>query len=347
MHNYIKLRLRVIDPAPRQTKLLAALHEYQRWGAMIGICDVEALNEQVALGRGGEIIKLAEVHNERKLASVADAIFAQREMGGKMVLLSGPSSSGKTTTSKRLAVHLQVLGLEPVLISLDDYFIDRDKTPRDEDGKYDFEALEAINIPLFNDQLSLLLKGESITPPRYNFIAGKSEWHTSPLQLNPRSVLIIEGIHALNPRLITLKESPLNYKIYVSCLTSIALDEHSRISTSDNRLLRRLTRDFVQRGKDGQATIAQWPSVRRGEEQHIFPYQEQADVIINSSLIYEISVIRPFAEKILREVPSDSAEAQEAERLIEFLANFNTIDSGEIPPTSLLREFIGGSSFSY
>ncbi len=313
----------------------------------MGIPDVVALNEQVALGKGGEVIKLAEVHNERRLASVADAIFAHHAQGGKLVLLSGPSSSGKTTTAKRLSVHLRVLGLEPVLISLDDYFVDRDRTPRDEDGEWDFEALEAIDIPLFNDQLQMLLAGQSITPPRYNFITGKSEWHTSALELSERSVLILEGIHALNPHLITLDEQPSSYKIYVTCLTAIALDEDSRISTSDNRLLRRLTRDFTQRGKDGAETIARWPSVRRGEELHIFPYQEQADVIINSSLIYEISVIRPFAEKILQEVPQDSAEYQEAERLLDFLAHFATIDSGEIPPTSLLREFIGGSSFNY
>ena len=345
MNKYSNLRLRVIEPAPRQTKLMDALHECQRWGAKMGIPDVEALNEEVALGHAGHIIKLAEVWHERKIASVADQIFARGAEGAVVVLLSGPSSSGKTTTSKRLALHLNVLGLKPVLISLDDYFVDRVKTPRDESGAYDFEALEAVNVPLFNEQLAALLAGESITPPRYDFISGESLWHDYSLTLDKDSVLIVEGIHALNPALAPNVDPAHLYKIYVSCLTSIALDERSRISTSDNRLLRRLTRDYAQRGKDGVATLAQWASVRRGEERHIFPFQEQADVVINSSLLYEISVIKPFVENILRKVPSSSAEHCEAERLMEFLANFSTIDSSDIPPTSLLREFIGGSSF--
>lgn len=337
----------MIEPAPRQTKLLSALHECQKWGAKMGIPDVEALNDEVALGRAGHIIKLAEVWHERKMASVADQIFARQALGAGVVMLSGPSSSGKTTTSKRLALHLSVLGLKPVLISLDDYFVDRERTPRDESGAYDFEALEAVNVALFNEQLTALLAGESITPPRYDFISGKSLWHDYSLALDEDSVLIVEGIHALNPALTPAIDPARLFKIYVSCLTSIALDEKSRISTSDNRLLRRLTRDYAQRGKDGLATLAQWASVRRGEECHIFPFQEQADVVINSSLLYEISVIKPFAEAILSKVPDSAAEYCEAERLMEFLANFTTIDSSEIPPTSLLREFIGGSSFKY
>jgi uridine kinase len=264
-----------------------------------------------------------------------------------MALISGPSSSGKTTFSKRLGIQLRVLGLDPVLIALDDYFVDRDKTPLDEDGKPDFEALEAIDLTTLNDHLRRLAAGESVEIPRYDFISGKRQWHEKPLKLSDRSILILEGIHALNPRLTPGIEENLKFKIYISCFTSVAMDNYSRIPTTDNRMLRRTIRDNATRGNNAQRTLEMWPSVRRGEEKHIFPYQENADVMFNSSLFYEISVLRAIAEPILREVPDTVPEHAEAKRMLKFLDNFVPIDPQEIPPTSLLREFIGGSSFRY
>ena len=264
-----------------------------------------------------------------------------------MVLFSGPSSSGKTTSAIRLGIQLGVLGLNPVLISLDDYFVDREKTPRDADGNYDYEALEAIDLELFNDHLARLIRGASVAIPRYAFITGRRTWHNAPLTLDERSILIIEGIHGLNPRLTPTLPDALPIRIYISCCTSVAMDNLSRIATTDNRLLRRLTRDYRQRGADALSTLSRWASVRRGEEKHIFPYQENADIMLNSSLFYEISVLRPFAEKILREVPDTVPEYDEARRMLKFLDNFIPIAPDEVPPTSILREFIGGSSFQY
>ena len=246
-----------------------------------------------------------------------------------------------------MAIQLGVLGLHPVLISLDDYFVDREKTPKDENGDYDYEALEAIDLVLFNDHLQRLMRGESVDIPRYDFITGHRTWHNAPLQLDERSILIVEGIHGLNPRLTPGIPDDRKFKIYVSCFTSVAMDNLSRISTTDNRLLRRLTRDITQRGTDARSTLARWPSVRRGEERHIFPYQENADVMLNSSLLYEIAVLRPYAEKLLQEVPDTVPEYDEARRLLKFLDNFSPIAPDLIPPTSLLREFIGGSAFLY
>ena len=233
------------------------------------------------------------------------------------------------------------------MISLDDYFVEREKTPRDENGQYDYEALEAIDLELFNDHLHRLLQGESVDIPRYDFITGRRTQHDTPLTLDERSILIIEGIHGLNPRLTPSVPDAVKFKIYISCFTSVAMDNLSRIATTDNRLLRRLTRDYRQRGADALQTLSRWASVRRGEERHIFPYQENADVMFNSSLFYEISALRPFAEKILREVPDTVPEFDEARRMLKFLDNFIPIPSDEIPPTSILREFIGGSSFKY
>ncbi len=337
----------VIGTSPRQEKLFDIFREYQRWVDIMGVPTVGKLNAKVLEGDSSEMIKIAEAFHEKKLSTVADAIVEDVDRGGRMVLISGPSSSGKTTTAKRLGIHLQVLGLDPVLISLDDYFVDREATPKDASGEYDFEALEAIDIPQFNDHLQRLFAGESVAIPRYDFISGTRKWHDHPLTLTPRSILIVEGIHALNPALTPAIEESLKYKIYVSCITSVAMDNLSRISTSDNRLLRRLTRDYSGRGANGISTLARWGSVRRGEERHIFPYQEQADVIINSSLFYEISVIRSFVEPILHEVPNTVPEYDQARRLLRFLDNFAPIDPSEIPPTSILREFIGGSSFKY
>jgi uridine kinase len=349
---FIALPLRT-DPtrlhqSVHQEKMFDVFHQYQSWVEIMGVPTVGQLNSKVLAGDASELIKIAEAFHENKLAQVAGCVAeANRERGVRLVLISGPSSSGKTTFAKRLGVQLRVLGLNPVLISLDDYFVDREKTPRDENGEYDYEALEAIDLEQFNDHLKRLERGESVDIPRYDFISGTRQWHDNPLQLDERSVLIVEGIHGLNPALTPGVPESRKFKIYVSCFTSVALDNVSRIATSDNRLLRRLTRDYRTRGNDALSTLARWESVRRGEEKHIFPYQENADVMFNSSLFYEISVLRRFAEPILREVPDTVPEYGEAKRMLKFLDNFIPISPEEIPPTSLLREFIGGSSFRY
>ena len=329
-------------------KMFDVFHEYQEWVRIMGVPTVGSLNKKILAGDAGEMIKLAEAFHERKLSQIADAIYeANATRGVRLALISGPSSSGKTTTAKRLGVHLHLLGLNPVLISLDDYFVEREQTPRDENGEYDYEALEAIDLAQLNDHLRRLAAGESVEIPRYDFITGKRQWHENPLQLDERSVLIMEGIHALNPNLTPSVPEDAKFKIYISCFTSVAMDNLSRISTSDNRMLRRITRDYATRGNNALATLSRWGSVRRGEEKHIFPYQENADVMFNTSLFYEISVIRPFVEPILREVPDTVPEYAEAVRMLKFLDNFAIIKPDEIPPTSILREFIGGSSFKY
>jgi uridine kinase len=349
---YLSLPLRTapdrLQREVHQEKMFDIFREYQSWVRIMGVPTVGDVNSKVLAGDAGGMIKLAEAFHERKFAQTADAILeANRTRGTRMVLISGPSSSGKTTSAKRLGLQLGVLGLKPVLISLDDYFVDREHTPRDENGEYDYEALEAIDLELFNDHLRRLMRGESVDIPRYDFITGRRTWHNAPLTLDERSILVIEGIHGLNPRLTPAIPDEQKFRIYISCFTSVAMDNLSRIATTDNRLLRRLTRDYQQRGSDALATLSRWASVRRGEERHIFPYQENADVMFNSSLFYEISVLRPFAEKILREVPDTVPEFDEARRMLKFLDNFIPIAPDEVPPTSILREFIGGSSFKY
>ena len=349
---YLALPLRtnpgVLNKNVQQEKMFGIFQEYQSWVRIMGVPTVGDVNSKVLAGDAGGMIKLAEAFHERKFAWVADTIYdANLSRGVRIVLISGPSSSGKTTSAKRLGIQLGVLGLKPVLISLDDYFVDREKTPKDADGEYDYEALEAIDLELFNDHLRRLMRGESVDIPRYNFITGRRMQHNDPLTLDERSILIVEGIHGLNPRLTPGVPEEQKFRIYISCFTSVAMDNLSRIATTDNRLLRRLTRDYRQRGADALATLSRWASVRRGEEKHIFPYQENADVMLNSSLFYEISVLRPFAEKILREVPDTVPEYDEARRMLKFLDNFIPIPPDEIPPTSILREFIGGSIFQY
>lgn len=332
----------------QQEKMFGIFQEYQSWVRIMGVPTVGDVNSKVLAGDAGGMIKLAEAFHERKFAWVADTIYdANLARGVRIVLISGPSSSGKTTSAKRLGIQLGVLGLKPVLISLDDYFVEREKTPRDANGEYDYEALEAIDLELFNDHLRRLMAGESVDIPRYDFITGRRMRHDNPLTLDERSILIVEGIHGLNPRLTPGVAEDQKFRIYISCFTSVAMDNLSRIATTDNRLLRRLTRDYRQRGADALATLSRWGSVRRGEEKHIFPYQENADIMLNSSLFYEISVLRPFAEKILREVPDTAPEYDEARRMLKFLDNFIPIPPDEVPPTSILREFIGGSSFKY
>ncbi len=337
-----------IDCRIEQEKMFGIFQEYQSWVDLMGVPTIGQINSQVLAGNSKSLIMIAEAFHARKYAEVANRIEeANRTRGTRMVLISGPSSSGKTTSAKRIAVQLGVLGLHPELISLDDYFVDREKTPLDENGDYDYEALEAIDLALFNDHLRRLMRGESVDIPRYDFITGRRTWHNHPLKLDERSILIVEGIHGLNPRLTPGFPEEQKFKLYVSCFTSVAMDNLSRISTTDNRLLRRMTRDYTQRGSDALKTLSRWPSVRRGEERHIFPYQENADMMLNSSLFYEIGVLKPFAERLLQEVPDTVPEYDEARRLLKFLDNFVTIAPDTIPPTSTLREFIGGSAFCY
>ena len=337
-----------VTTAIHHDKMFDIFHEYQQWIDVMGVPTVGDLNRRVMEGDSSELIQIAEAFHENKIAAIARAIAeANSERGVRMALISGPSSSGKTTFSKRLGVQLRVLGLDPVLIALDDYFVDRDKTPLDESGKPDYEALEAIDLATLNDHLRQLAEGRSVEIPRYDFISGRRQWHEKPLQLGERSILIMEGIHALNPNLTPGIADGQKFKIYISCFTSVAMDNFSRIPTTDNRLLRRTIRDNATRGNDALKTLMMWPAVRRGEEKHIFPYQENANVMFNSSLFYEISVLRAVAEPVLRQVPDTSPEYAEAQRMLKFLDNFVPISPDEIPPTSLLREFIGGSSFKY
>ena len=331
-----------------QEKMFDVFSEYTDWVNIMGVPNVGSLNAHILQNQMGELIKIGEAFHEKNFARMADMIAeVNTRHGAKLVLIAGPSSSGKTTTSKRLGIQLRVLGLQPVLISLDDYFVERDKTPLDENGEYDFEAFDAIDRATFNDHLKRLYAGESVDIPRYDFITGKREWHSEPLCLNERSVLVVEGIHALNPELTTSIPDDKKFKIYASALTSVAMDNLSRIRTTDNRLIRRIVRDCYTRGNDATATLQRWQSVRRGEEKHIFPYQEYADVMFNSVLFYELTILKRYVEPMLHTVPDTVPEYAEAQRLLEFLDNFVSAAPDEVPLNSILREFIGGSSFKY
>ena len=331
-----------------QQKMYEVFSEYKDWVDIIGVSNVGPLNQMISNGKSTGLIQIAEALHEKKIGKIADTIAeAHAERGVRMVLIAGPSSSGKTTFCKRLGIGLGVLGFHPQSISLDDYFVDRTKTPRDESGDYDYETLEAIDLELFNDHLRRLFAGEAVVLPRYNFITGLREWHDKPLQLDDRSILLVEGIHGLNPKLTDGVADNLKFRVYISALTSISMDDLSRIPTTDNRLLRRMIRDFATRGCDATATLQRWASVRKGEDKHIFPYQENADVMFNSSLFYEIPVLKAYALPLLHSVPDTVEEYAEARRLFKFLDNFLPIDTNDIPPTSILREFVGGSSFKY
>ncbi len=331
-----------------QQKMFDVFAEYNGWVSIMGVSNIGQLNTRIHAGETSDLIKVAESFHEKKLASIADSIYeANLLRGTRIVLMSGPSSSGKTTTAKRLGIQLRVLGLTPVLISLDDYFVDRSQTPRDANGEYDYEAFDAIDHATFNEHLRRLVAGESVEIPRYDFITGQRQWHDNPLRLDERSILLVEGIHALNPRLTESLDDNLKFRIYLSALTSIAMDNLSRIPTTDNRLIRRMVRDSVTRGADASATLKRWQSVRRGEEKYIFPYQENADVMFNSSLFYELPVLKSYVVPLLRSVPNTIPEYGEAQRLLKLLDFFVSIPPDEIPPTSILREFIGGSSFKY
>ncbi len=335
-----------IGNIPKVDKMAGLFHQFHEWMDIVGVPTIGELNSRIVLGDTSELIKIAEAVHSRQFSLIADKIYEAHNRGGaKVVLISGPSSSGKTTSAKRIGIQLRVLGLRPVLISLDDYFVDREKTPKDEYGDYDYEALEALDLARLNDDLCRLIDGQSVEIPRYDFITGTRQWHEQPLQLTERSVLIMEGIHGLNPKLTPALPESMKFKIYLSCFTSVAMDNTTRIHTTDNRLLRRITRDYRTRGNNAYDTIARWQSVRRGEEKHIFPYQENADIMINTSLFYELGVLRPIVEPILREIPDTVPEFGEAHRLLKFLDNFTPIAPDEIPLDSVLREFVGGSSF--
>lgn len=335
-----------VYPFELQNKLLGVFQEYNKWVELLGVPNLSDLNDLVDRGMAGDAIKVSEALQEKKVAEIANAITnCGRDI--KVILVAGPSSSGKTTFSKRLSIQLAVNGVRPHLISLDDYFVNREDTPLDAYGNYDFEALEAIDVRHFNNDLKVLLQGESVELPRFNFMLGRQEKSGSCLKLEPGHILIVEGIHGMNPDLIPDLSSEHIFKVFLSALTQISHDDQNYISTTDNRLIRRLVRDSKYRGYSAKETIGRWPSVRRGEEKNIFPYQEHADIMFNSALIYELSVLKKHAEPLLEAVPESCVEYADASRFLKFFGYFRHIDDNEIPPTSLLREFLGGSSFEY
>ncbi|MDI3533764.1 MAG: uridine kinase [Thermosediminibacterales bacterium] len=328
-----------------QPKLARIFRESEHWAEILKVGDVGSLNDYIASGRSGELIQIAEALHEKKLAQIADMITQNIERL-HLILIAGPSSSGKTTFAQRLAIQLKVNGLQPVSISLDDYFLNREQTPLDEDGKPDFEAIEAIDLDLFNEHLIKLIHGEMVEIPRFNFKTGKREPKGIPLKIKKNQPIIIEGIHGLNERLTPSIPKDNKFKIYVSALTQLNIDDHNRIPTTDTRIIRRIVRDSQFRSLDALGTIKLWPSVRRGEEKNIFPFQEDADVMFNSALVYELAVLKKYAEPLLKEIDSSSPEYPKAKILLKFLQYFLPIgDEKDIPPNSILREFIGGSCF--
>ena len=328
-----------------QDKMFGIFKEHHQWQDILGLRTVGDLNEAIEAGYAPQLIQISEALQEKKIAKIADEI-AQRK-GIKMVLIAGPSSSGKTTTCKRLSVQLAVNGIKPVGISLDDYFVDRDQTPRDESGDYDFEHLHALNLPLLNEQLNALFRGDEVELPRYDFPTGTSQKSGRKLRLGEHEVLVVEGIHALNPELTSQIPSEQIFRVYASALTTILLDNHNYIPTTDNRLLRRIIRDFKYRAVSARETIRRWPSVRKGENRWIFPFQENADAMFNTAMIYELAVIKQQAIPVLEQVPENCDQFTEAFRLRKFLEYFLPVPNRQLPPTSLLREFLGGSSFKY
>ena len=329
----------------RQDKMFEVFKEHHRWQSILGIKTVGDFNEAVKNGLATDLINVSEALQEKKISQIADTIAARKEI--KVVLIAGPSSSGKTTFCKRLSVQLLASGVKPVQISLDDYFVNRTETPKDENGELDYESIYALNIPLINEQFNALFRGEEVELPKYNFQTGMSEKSGKKLHLGENNILLVEGIHALNPLLTEQISDDKKFKIYASALTTILLDDHNYIPTTDNRLLRRIVRDYKYRGCSAQETIHRWPSVRAGENKWIFPYQEQADVMFNTALLFELAVIKPQAEEVLEQVPENCEEYAEAYRLRKFLKYFAPLPFRNLPPTSLLREFLGGSSFKY
>ena len=329
----------------RQDKMFDIFKEHHRWQEILGIRTVGDFNQAIDAGHATDIINISEALQEKKLAKIAEEIASRK--GVKLVLLAGPSSSGKTTSCKRLSIQLAVNGLKPLQISLDDYFVDRDKTPKDENGEFDFESIYALNLDLLNEQFNALFRGEEVELPKYDFPSGKSVKSGKKLKLEPNNVLVVEGIHALNPELTAHVPEEQIFRVYASALTTILLDNHNYIPTTDNRLLRRIIRDYKYRGVSAQETIRRWPSVRSGENKWIFPFQENADAMLNTAMLYELSVLKMQAEPLLQQVPENCEEFAEAYRLLKFLKYFKGIPYNNLPPTSLLREFLGGSSFHY
>ena len=335
----------VLGELLKQDKMFEIFQEHHRWQDILGLRTVGDLNDAVKAGFSTGMINLAEALQEKKISQIADMIAARK--GVKMVLIAGPSSSGKTTTCKRLSIQLLANGIKPVPISLDDYFVNREETPRDDKGDYDFESLYALNIDLLNRQMKSLFNGEEVELPRYNFQTGKSEKSGKRLKMNDDEVLVVEGIHALNPELTAQIPEEQKFRVYASALTTVLLDDHNYIPTTDNRLLRRIIRDYKYRGVSAGETIRRWPSVRAGENKWIFPYQENADAMFNTALLFELAVIKNQAEPLLSQVPENCEEHAEAYRLLKFLRYFSPVPDRQLPPTSLLREFLGGSSFEY
>ncbi len=328
-----------------QDKMFEVFRLHHRWQQILGVRTVGDFNEAVKQGYSNDLINVSEALQEKKISQMAETI-ANKE-GVRVVLIAGPSSSGKTTFCKRLSVQLLTCGIKPIQISLDDYFVNRVDTPKDETGDYDYESLYALNIPLINEQFTALFKGEEVQLPSYNFQTGISEMKGKKLRLEPNNVLIVEGIHALNPILTKDIDDDKKFRIYASALTTILLDDHNYIPTTDNRLIRRIVRDYKYRGCSAQETIRRWPSVRAGEKKWIFPYQENADVMFNTAMLYEVAVLKAQAEAVLEQVPENCDEYAEAYRLRKFLSYFASLPFRSLPPTSLLREFLGGSSFKY
>ena len=335
----------VLPELTRQDKMFEIFKEHHHWQDLLGVRTVGDFNNAVDAEHAVDLINISEALQEKKIARIADEIAARKTV--KLVLLAGPSSSGKTTTCKRLSIQLLTNGIRPLQISLDDYFVDRELSPRDEKGDYDFESIYALNLKLINEQFNALFNGEEVELPRYDFQTGKSVKSGKILKLADNNVLVVEGIHALNPALTAQIPEELKFRVYASALTTILLDEHNYIPTTDNRLLRRIIRDHKYRGVDARETIRRWPSVRAGENKWIFPYQENADAMFNSAMLFELAVIKQQAEPLLEQVPENCPEFSEAYRLLKFLKYFKPIPPTDIPPTSLLREFLGGSSFKY
>lgn len=334
---------RVVEPIRHRPKLFQVLTESGQWGQKLGVANVGALNEKIAHGKMNELILIQEALQEKKIGEVAELIASQPEK--KLIMIAGPSSSGKTTFSHRLSIQLQAKGLNPHPIAVDNYFVNRVNSPLDEHGNYNYEALECLDIEQFNQDMTELLEGKKVQLPRYNFIAGEREYKGDYLTLGEGDILVIEGIHCLNDRLSYELSNSNKFKIYISALTQLNIDEHNRIPTTDGRLLRRMVRDARTRGASAQDTIQMWGSVRRGEEENIFPYQESADVMFNSALVYELAVLKQYAEPLLFGIPRDSEAYLEAKRLLKFLDYFLGVSSEDIPKNSIVREFIGGSCF--
>ena len=334
-----------IAPLEMQEKLFEVFRENKQWVKLLKINTIDSINKSVDSCDCGLIIKLGEALQEKKIAEIAETI--KQKQNTKLVLIAGPSSSGKTTFSKRLCVQLGVCGLKPVQISLDNYFVNREDTPKDENGEYDFEALEALDYEQFGNDMLAMMEGKEVEMPTFNFQTGRREYKGDKLTACPETVFVVEGIHGLNPKLSKKIPAENKYKIYVSALTQVAIDSHNRIPTTDNRLLRRIIRDFRYRHYSAEETIKRWPSVRRGEDKNIFPFQEEADVMFNSALPYELGVIKRYATPVLRGVNETTPEYSEAQRLLKFLSYFREVPDDEIPPTSILREFLTGSSFHY